>query len=283
MTSPERASASVEHHSKEGVVIMEYVIIALSAFLVSGLTLFSGFGLGTLLLPVFALFLPVEVAVGATAVVHGANNVMKVSLLGRHADKELVFRFGIPALLAAFVGAGLLGLVSGLSPLFEWSLFGRAAVVTPIKALMGLLMLGFALFELLPRLRDLRFERRYLMAGGLASGFFGGLSGHQGALRSAFLVKAGLKTEAFVGTNAVIGLMVDVARLVIYGALAAGTGLAVLAGGRELALILVGCGAAFLGVVLGKRLVKKVTMTKVQILTGVLLLLIAGALGSGLI
>lgn len=258
-------------------------MIALSAFLVSGLTLFSGFGLGTLLLPVFALFLPVEVAVGATAVVHGANNVMKVSLLGRNADRELVLRFGIPALLAALVGAGLLGLVSGLSPLFEWSILGRAAVVTPVKLLMGLLMLGFALFELMPRLRDLRFDRKYLLPGGLASGFFGGLSGHQGAFRSAFLVKAGLKTEAFVGTNAVIGLIVDVARLLIYGALAAGTGLAVLSGGRELTLILVGSGAALLGVVLGKKLVKKVTMTKVQILTGVLLLLIGVALGSGLI
>jgi uncharacterized protein len=262
---------------------MEYAIIALSAFLVSGLTLFSGFGLGTLLLPVFALFLPIEVAVGATAVVHGSNNVMKVSLLGRHADKDLVLRFGIPALLAAFAGAGLLGLVSGLPSLFEWSLLGREAIVTPIKLLMGLLMLGFALFELLPRLRGLRFERKYLLAGGLASGFFGGLSGHQGALRSAFLVKAGLTTEGFVGTNAVIGLIVDVARLLVYGALAAGTGLAVLSGGRELTLIVVGCAAAFLGVVLGKKLVKKVTMTKVQILTGVLLLLIAVTLGSGLI
>ena len=33
------------------------------AFLASGLTLYSGFGLGTVLLPAFALFFPVEVAV----------------------------------------------------------------------------------------------------------------------------------------------------------------------------------------------------------------------------
>ena len=35
---------------------MSYLIICTVALAVSGLTLFSGFGLGTLLMPVFALF-----------------------------------------------------------------------------------------------------------------------------------------------------------------------------------------------------------------------------------
>jgi len=47
----------------------------------------------------------------------------------------------------------------------------------------------------------------------LFSGFFGGLSGHQGALRSAFLTKTGVSPQAFVGTNAVIGFMVDMVRM----------------------------------------------------------------------
>ncbi len=54
---------------------MSYLIICGTALIVSGLTLFSGFGLGTLLMPAFALFFPVEVAVEATAVVHLANNI----------------------------------------------------------------------------------------------------------------------------------------------------------------------------------------------------------------
>ncbi len=37
---------------------MAYFIVAAVALLASGLTLFSGFGLGTLLLPAFALFFP---------------------------------------------------------------------------------------------------------------------------------------------------------------------------------------------------------------------------------
>ena len=69
-----------------------YLSVALAAFLAAGLTMYSGFGLGTLMLPVFALFFPAEMAVVATAIVHGANNVFKVSLLGRYADREVVMR-----------------------------------------------------------------------------------------------------------------------------------------------------------------------------------------------
>jgi uncharacterized membrane protein YfcA len=260
---------------------VEYFVVAIAALFVSGLTMFSGFGLGTLLMPVFALFFPVHTAVAATAVVHGANNVLKASLLGKDADWGIVLRFGLPALLVAFLGAATLGLVSSLEPLFTYSLGGKQFVITPIKLLMGLLMLVFALFELLPRLRKLEFDRKYLALGGVLSGFFGGLSGHQGALRSAFLAKVGISTQAFVGTNAVIGLMVDMARLVIYGAMFLGGGTNVLAGGGW--LIVTGCLAAFCGVLIGKRFIRKITMKTIQTLTGIMLLGIALTLGAGIV
>ena len=71
---------------------MEYVVVCAVALVVSALTLFSGFGLGTLLMPAFALFFPVPVAIAATAVVHLANNVFKVALVGRRADWSVVVR-----------------------------------------------------------------------------------------------------------------------------------------------------------------------------------------------
>ena len=58
---------------------MEYLIICVVCLVTSALTLFSGFGLGTLLLPAFALFFPVDVAVGLTAIVHFLNNLFKLS------------------------------------------------------------------------------------------------------------------------------------------------------------------------------------------------------------
>ncbi|MEK9138207.1 MAG: sulfite exporter TauE/SafE family protein, partial [Bacteroidota bacterium] len=59
---------------------MEYLIVCTIALLASGLTLFSGFGLGTLLLPAFILFFPPDVAVGMTAIVHFLNNIFKLVL-----------------------------------------------------------------------------------------------------------------------------------------------------------------------------------------------------------
>jgi hypothetical protein len=148
---------------------------------------------------------------------------------------------------------------------------------------MAILMAGFAVLELHPRFEKLEIDRRYLPLGGVLSGFFGGLSGHQGALRSAFLAKVGCSPQAFVGTNAVIGLLVDLVRLTAYGAILFGARLDDLATSREGALIAVGALAAFAGVVLGKRVLHKVTMATVQRLTGGLLLLIAGLLGLGVI
>src|SRR5438552_18911607 len=101
---------------------MDYVIICLIAFIGSGLTLFSGFGLGTLLTPVFAIFFPIELAIGMTAIVHFLNNVFKLFLLGKYAHKKIVLKFGIPSLIAAFIGAWILTKISGLSSLYDYSI-----------------------------------------------------------------------------------------------------------------------------------------------------------------
>jgi uncharacterized membrane protein YfcA len=262
---------------------MEYLIVGFAALLVAVLTLFSGFGLGTLLMPVFALFFPVEVAVAATAVVHAANNTLKLPLFARDASLEVVKRFGLPAILAAFAGAALLGRISGLEPLVAYGIGGRIATVTPVKLVISVLIFTFALFDLIPRFRKFTFDTRHLPLGGVLSGFFGGLSGHQGALRSAFLVKTGLSTKQFVGTNAVIGFLVDLARILVYGS---GFLTGRMFGDGEFhgwGLVGTAIGFAFAGSILGKRLVGKVTMKAIQVLTGVLLLSVSIALGAGLV
>ena len=261
---------------------MDYAVVCAVALLVSGLTLFSGFGLGTLLLPAFAVFFPVPLAVAATAVVHLANNAFKVALVGRDADPGVVLRFGLPATVAAFAGAALLNLFAALPPLATYELAGGAHEVTPAKLTIAVLMVVFALFELVPQLARLGVDRRWLALGGLLSGFFGGLSGHQGALRSAFLIKTGLGKQAFVGTGAVCATGVDVARLAVYGAgLYRGHFIAL--GGRVGGLVAAASVAAFLGSFLGARLLAAVTLRFVQLVVGAMLVLVAVLLGTGLV
>ncbi|MBI2212991.1 MAG: TSUP family transporter [Acidobacteria bacterium] len=261
---------------------MASLLIPLVAFLVAGLTLFSGFGLGTILMPAFAVLFPIPVAVAATAVVHIANNIFKLGLVGRYADARVVAKFGIPAAVASFAGAFALTAIEGVSPLARWSAGERTFNVTTEGVVIGVVIVAFALFDLLPRFQKLSFDPKYLPVGGLLSGFFGGLSGNQGALRAAFLIKSGLPKEAFIGTGVVCAIIVDIARLTVYGAAFWNAKFATLPSDawRLVALSTV---AAFIGSYAGTKLVKKVTLHSLQLVVGVMLVLIGVALVVGVV
>ena len=261
---------------------MDILVICVVSLIASGLTLFSGFGLGTVLTPVFALFFPVATAIAMTAVVHLASNLFKIGLVGRDADWSVVKRFGLPAALAAIVGATMLSKVSAMAPWYTYELMGRAHEITPLKASIGVVIATFALLELSPAFARMAFPPRWLAAGGLISGFFGGLSGNQGALRSAFLVKAGLSKEAYVGTSAVCAVTVDILRLAVYG-IALHTTWADQIDGRAGLTVGAAMLAAFLGAYFGKRLLAKVTLRIVELTVAVAMVLVGGALAIGLI
>ena len=263
---------------------LTYLVVCGTALVVAGLTLFSGFGLGTLLMPAFAVFFPIDVAIAATAVVHLANNLFKVALLGRAAVGRVVVLFGVPAALAAFAGAWVLERMAAAPPLATYTVAERLHQVTPVKLLVAVLMLAFAGFEIVPALRRLEFPRRYLALGGALSGFFGGLSGHQGALRSAFLVRAGLGKEGFIATGVVSAVVVDLARLPVYGAAFVARDLGVVLAARGgWGLILAAIAAAFAGSFAGARLLPKVTVRGVRWVVAAMLFLLGIALGAGLV
>lgn len=261
---------------------MEYIVISVVALLVSALTLFSGFGLGTVLMPAFALFFPIPVAVAATAVVHLANNIFKVFLTGRNADWGVVIRFVITAVLAAILGAFLLAQLSDIPVVTSYQIGERVFDVTLVKLVIGPLIIGFAMFDLVPRLQELAFDQKYLPLGGILSGFFGGLSGNQGAMRSAFLIKSGLDTKSFVGTGGVCAFLVDLVRLSVYGTAFYTASIADLSGDIW-RLVLFGTFFAFIGSFGGARLVKKVSLHSVQYIVGVMLVVVGVGLTAGLL
>jgi uncharacterized protein len=258
--------------------MLEVFIISLAAFLTAILTFFSGFGLGTILMPVFALFFPVEIAIALTGVVHLTNNLFKMVLVGKMANKQVLLRFGIPAIVAAFAGAWLLLRLSNLSAITRYEWMGKEFEVTPVKLIIALLLLFFSIFEILPQAQKLQFTRNKLVLGGILSGFFGGLAGIQGALRSAFLIKSGLSKEAYIATGVIIASMVDISRLSVYASRFAASGLSENAG-----LLVSATLAAIAGAFTGRLLLKKITFHFIQILVAVMLILISIGLGTGLI
>jgi len=249
---------------------MNFIIVCIVALLVSALTFFSGFGLGTILMPVFALFFPVPVAIAATAVVHLANNIFKVVLVGKNADWSVVWRFAVPATMTAMIGAFLLSLFETLPPITEYNLSEQVYQITAVKLVIGIIIVLFALLDLIPKFANMAFEKKYLPLGGALSGFFGGLSGNQGALRSAFLIKIGLNKDAFIATGVVSAVVVDAARLLVYGITFYASHFSMI--GSEIRwLVIAATISAFIGAILGKQLLKKITLRTVQVIVGSLL------------
>lgn len=257
---------------------MEYILIPIVALLASALTFFSGFGLGTLLLPAFALFFPVDVAIALTAIVHFLNNGFKFFIVQKNINWKIALQFGIPALFFAFIGAFLLDKITHANILTEYTLNGKIFQITLMKIIVAVLLIFFAMFELLPKLKNLQFPQKYLPIGGMLSGFFGGLSGHQGALRSAFLTKVGLSKEAFIATGVIIACMIDISRMSVYFA-----NISKVKDALNLNLIIIATLSAFVGVYFGNKLVKKITIDTIQKIVAFMIIVFAVALGFGII
>lgn len=250
----------------------------MSAALASLLTFFTGFGLATILTPVMLLFFPAPLAIALTAVVHFLNNLFKYALMRSHIDWGTVVRFGAPAAIGAFLGAVLLSHMPGETALAFYRLGETIFRMTWLKLVIGLFMVFFALFEAIPRLKKIEFSQDKIYLGGFISGFFGGLSGHQGALRSAFLIRSGLEKEVFIGTGIAIACIVDLTRLVIYR-----SPLPAMDFTAYSAPLAVGVSGAFVGALFGNLLLKKTEMRMIQGAVAFGVCIIGLAIAAGLI
>lgn len=231
---------------------LEVLAVVLLALTGSFLSFFSGFGLGTLLLPAFLLVFPIEIAIMAQAIVHMLNNIFKLFLLGKYADWGVIKYFGFLSVVGAFLGSLLLKNLDTERILYSYSLGESSFEVTLLNVIIGVLIACFALLETKKEFKSWKMPLFLLPIGGLISGFFGGLSGHQGALRSMFLLKAGLSKESFMGTRVVLACMVDLTRIAVYSSFAfAGVLL------EDSALIVIATLAAFLGAYTGNHYMKK--------------------------
>lgn len=230
--------------------MLSFIVIAVVALLASFATFFSGFGLGTVLLPAFSLFFPVETAVLATAIVHFANNIFKFTLVFKNLDRQLLLRFALTAGIGSLVGAFCLDFLGKGGEAYQFHFWGHTTNVSWSALIIGCLMLIFALLDLLPLLEKVAVAEKYLPIGGFVSGFFGGLSGHQGALRAAFLSRVNIDKAVFVSTSVAIAMVIDTVRISTYSFTKSFSNL-------PIPLLITGICFAFAGSFFGKKLFDK--------------------------
>ncbi len=227
-------------------------IIVVTPFLGALATFFTGFGLNTILVPVFMIYFDAPLAVLMAGIVHLCNNILKVALTARSINWNLFRNFGLPALLFAFIGAQLLNTVKDtIGPL--------------LPPIFGAIFILFALLELFNWKLSLKGSWA-MRIGGSLSGFFGGFSGHQGALRALFLSKLKMEPIVFVATTAIISLLVDLTRVSVYFS---GSWLS----NYYPTYIMLYCvPSALAGTLIGKKYIQKVNHAKLSIIVGVALL-----------
>jgi len=257
---------------------METALIAVLAFFASMLTFFSGFGLGTLMLPVFCIIYPVEIAVLLNAIIHLLNNCFKFLLIYRSIQWNYSLKFSLFAIPSAVLGSYVFNEWLEEEVLFNYYISTFNFEITLLKIIIGSVMLIFVFIEINKNINAQQIHPKYLPIGAAISGFFGGLSGHQGALRSMFLIKSIPSKENFIATGIAIACLVDLTRIPMYSWYLRSTQLH--ANILQLSIVTI---AAFLGAFLGNKFLKKIEISLVHKVVTSFLVFIAILLISGII
>jgi uncharacterized membrane protein YfcA len=177
----------------------------LAAILIGGIlsgatAAISGFGIGSLLTPLLAARYGMSLAVAAVSIPHAIATAVRCWRLRASIDGSVLRSFG------------LLSAVGGLAGALLYTRFD-AVMLTRI---LGVLLVATGIAAVTEWVKRLHPRGVGASVLGLASGFFGGIAGNQGGLRSGALMAFRLSPIALVATATATGLAVDAARLPVY-------------------------------------------------------------------
>lgn len=234
-------------------MISEIFWIALLTISASALGTVGGFGISTLMVPIMLFFLPYAQTLLFVGIVHWFADVSKIFVFRRGLNWKILLGFGIPGVIAAYLGARLTFQISTLI----------------LSRTVGFLLIAYVLFIILkPKFRVKPSTPRAVIGGAL-SGLTGGLTGvGGGAIRSVVLTAFNLQKEIYIFTTGVTGATIDASRIVGYFA----------GGARLMGILLIGLPffviASFVGVRIGKVLVDKIPQEKFRFVVALFLLII---------
>ena len=175
-------------------------LVLLVATVAGGVAAVAGFGIGSLLTPLLALRVDTKIAVAAVSIPHLVGTSIRFWLLRPAVNRTVLWRFGLTSAFGGLTGALLHAQTSG-----------RA-----LAMVFGVLLVFAGGSQISGHAQRWRFRGVVAWIAGAASGFFGGLVGNQGGIRSAALLGFNLPKQQFVATATAIALMVDAARVPVY-------------------------------------------------------------------
>jgi len=178
----------------------EIIWIAIATLLASFVGTLSGFGIGTIMTPILLFFLPFSQTVFFVALIHWFHNIWKVFFFRKGVDWKLCCFFGMPGIITSYMGA----------------LFIIRDGSQVLSTILGVFLITYVLFlAIKPRFKLEKSWRTAIIGGGI-SGFFAGMFGIRGAIKSAFLSAFNLPKATYLATTGLISILMDSTRIFAY-------------------------------------------------------------------
>lgn len=232
--------------------MIDDAIFLVASFLAAAGATLAGFGSSALLIPVAFSFFDLRTAIFLVACFHLFNNLFKIRLFWEKIDFRTFFYFGIPSICFAFVGAALIAILP----------------LDVISKILAAFLIVYAVYSLFKPKLAIEKNKGTAVLGGSLSGFFAGLIGLGGAIRSSFLVVFDFPKEVYIATSAMIAVVIDLTRIPTYiltGSVQASS---------ELYLIPFLIVSAYFGVRSGKILLNRIDQLTFRRIVSIALLLV---------
>ena len=212
----------------------------------------AGFGIGSLLTPAIAHAAGAKIAVAAVSIPHAIGTSIRFWRFRRDVDWTIVRSFGLTSATGGVTGA----------------LLNTWASSRALEIVFGSLLVLAGSSQVTGAAKRWRLHGALAWLGGALSGFFGGLVGNQGGIRTAAMLGFNVGKRQFVATTTAVALLIDIARVPVFIAFE----------GRQLMALWPFMIIATLGVIagtlLGERLLGRVPERQFRTMVGTLLILL---------
>jgi uncharacterized membrane protein YfcA len=215
----------------------------------------AGFGIGSLLTPAIASVTGAKLAVAAVSIPHGIGTSIRLWRFRREVDWSIVKTFGLTSAAGGVTGAVL----------NTWT-SSRA-----LEIVFGSLLVLAGASQATGYAKRWRLRGSLAWFGGALSGFFGGLVGNQGGIRTAAMLGFEVNKRQFVATTTAVALLIDAARVPVYVASQAD---AIASVSSTIAAAAAGVA---IGTLLGERMLAHVPDRHFRTVVGVLLVLLGAS------
>ena len=201
-----------------------------------------------------------KLAVAAVSIPHAIGTSLRFWRFRRDVDWKIARTFGFTSAAGGLTGALLTA----------W------ATSRTLEIVFGLLLVLAGASQITGFAQRWRLRGTLAWLGGALSGFFGGLVGNQGGVRTAAMLGFDVDKRQFVATTTAVALLIDMARVPVYLALE----WAQLA--RIWPTIALGTVGVIGGTLFGERLLARVPQRRFRAVVGVLLLMLGASFLIGL-